>query len=370
MYSISMQTKPFKLTGVPYENDSDVVSTSAYSWTGIEGGFDVQLSSLNSSVFTRDIQVGASVVWMSSTPAYGWVVSSIIAPDPSASSPMRMVEIVSGETHQTVSATELQVPQFSSGEDVIVRDSNGQLRAGYHIVGIGYNDGLEYALEDSDNNSITALESDLIRRYGQGDKVIWRKRETDQSTGKTSVKNMGEWMVRGIDDTTSPITYSIESGNEVETASIDDVFPKYATLEVLDSNRTPGITFNFIPYYDSDRRWERLLADYATFTTVDSGMLDYKNIDVDYSSQLNDEGVLVHRLSYRFRVPATEEYKILGIVPPLGKAYVDYDTGILVSNSDDTYDAVNVLGAFDFKGHPVDNLPYCFTQYPTNLNSD
>lgn len=181
---------------------------------------------------------------------------------------------------------------------------------------------------------------------------------------------MGEWVVRGIDDTTSPITYSIERGDEVEIASIDDVFPKYATLEVLDSSRTPGITFNFIPYYDSDRRWERLLADYATFTTVDPGMLDYKNMDVDYSSQLNDEGVLVHRLSYRFRVPATEDYKILGIVPSSGKAYVDYDVGILVSNSDGIYGAVNVLGAFDFKGHPVDDLPYCFVQYPTNLNSD
>ena len=169
MDSISVQTKTFSLTGVPYENDSDVVSTSAYSWTGIEGGFDVQLSNLNSSVFTRDIQAGDAVVWMSSTPTYGWVVSSIIAPDPSADYPMRMVEISSGESHYSVPATELQAPQFSIGDDVIVRESDGQLRAGYHIVGIGYDDGLEYALEDSDNNYITALESDLIRRYGQGD---------------------------------------------------------------------------------------------------------------------------------------------------------------------------------------------------------
>lgn len=158
-----MRTKRFRLTGVPYENGSDVVSTSAYSWTGIEGGFDVQLSNLNSGVFTRDIQVGSSVVWMSSTPTYGWEVSSIIAPDPSADYPMRMVEISSGESHYSVPATELQVPQFSIGENVIVRG------AGYHIVGIGYNDGLEYVLEDSANNSITALESDLIRRYEPGD---------------------------------------------------------------------------------------------------------------------------------------------------------------------------------------------------------
>lgn len=164
-----MQTKSFRLTGVPYENDSDVVSTSAYSWTGIEGGFDVQLSNLNSDVFTKDIQVGEAVVWMSSTPAYGWVVSSIIAPDPGADYPMRMVEIASGESRYSVPATELQVPQFSIGDEVIVRGSDGQLRAGFHIVGIRYNDGLEYALEDSDDNPITALESDLIRRHEPGD---------------------------------------------------------------------------------------------------------------------------------------------------------------------------------------------------------
>lgn len=137
-------------------------------------------------------------------------------------------------------------------------------------------------------------------------------------------QNMGLCTVGAFNPGTQ--TYEVSIGGESMSARPDQLSPQYLVASA--SSIGSGYVFRYIPSFKKGDM--SLLTCPAWRVDISDANIDPRNMNVAYSSKMDDVGNLVHVFDVRFRAAATRTDIVLGISPSAGKSYVDRSAGLLV----------------------------------------